>query len=582
MNTHADKTQENKSQSVSHGVSQIQSGSKSTFQFIDNRPEAIAQRKLQELANNSSQAKRAAQLQAMANNYSAQLQHPIQKKASPEHSDKPNVPDGRRENNTGLPDNLKSGIENLSGYSMDDVKVHYNSDKPAQLQAHAYAQGTDIHLASGQEKHLPHEAWHVVQQKQGRVKPTFQMKGKVNVNDDVTLEKEADEMGAKALQLKPKENKSRAVANTVTQKQSNVKQGFGFVDNRSKTVLQRLTPPANIGEARTSHMNSLVKNKKDRDTLWKYVKEGVNQNSDMRLKNSAELVIGGHMKVFAVSPTGDSTERVNHNGQAGKKALFPRANNAADPGDITSSFVDYNYLDLDDNTHIGFIPQNAGGWNIGPQKLIAVVDASEMDKKEFYGTLRHEAQHATDDHGNSAWESYQTEFRAYFYQNNWDESPPFGHSFWSRTFEDTVAGRNVQFQTGLQLEIFKGLYNEPGLYPYVKNAWDNDIAGFRAQVIGYSTPDTLAINKYNSIRIQNFNQAIAALPGGINDKNDVNVTNLYNFIADPSRLQKDEAGYILDNTLIMQNIESKLTGLALFKIKMALQNIKSGRVYFSP
>ncbi|PIF29810.1 uncharacterized protein DUF4157 [Flavobacterium sp. 9] len=108
----------------------------------------------------------------------------------------------RKANNTGLPNNLKSGIENLSGHSMDDVKVHYNSDKPAQLNAHAYAQGTDIHLASGQEKHLPHEAWHVVQQKQGRVKPTLQMKGKVNVNDDTGLEKEADVMGAKAIQLK--------------------------------------------------------------------------------------------------------------------------------------------------------------------------------------------------------------------------------------------------------------------------------------------------------------------------------------------------------------------------------------------
>ncbi len=65
-------------------------------------------------------------------------------------------------------DNLKSGIENLSGFSMDDVKIHRHSDKPAQLNAHAYAQGTDIHVASGQEQHLPHEAWHVVQQKQGR------------------------------------------------------------------------------------------------------------------------------------------------------------------------------------------------------------------------------------------------------------------------------------------------------------------------------------------------------------------------------------------------------------------------------
>lgn len=101
-------------------------------------------------------------------------------------------------NRTGLPGNLKSGVESLSGYSMDDVRVHYNSSKPAQFQAHAFAQGTDIHLASGQERHLAHEAWHVVQQKQGRVKSTFQMKGKVEVNDDPVLEREADVMGSKA------------------------------------------------------------------------------------------------------------------------------------------------------------------------------------------------------------------------------------------------------------------------------------------------------------------------------------------------------------------------------------------------
>ena len=101
-------------------------------------------------------------------------------------------------NKKGLPDPLKTGIEHLSGYSMDDVKVHYNSVKPALLQAHAYAQGTDIHIAQGQEEHLPHEAWHVVQQKQGRVKPTVQMKGEVYVNDDKSLEQEADVMGEKS------------------------------------------------------------------------------------------------------------------------------------------------------------------------------------------------------------------------------------------------------------------------------------------------------------------------------------------------------------------------------------------------
>jgi len=187
MNTHADKTQEDKSQSIANEVSQKRGGGESIFQFVDNPSEAVAQRKLQEVANNSPQAKQVAQLQAMADNYSTQQKSPIQKK----------------KNNTGLPDNLKSGVEQLSGISMDDVKVHYNSDKPSQLQAHAYAQGTNIHLAPGQERHLPHEAWHVVQQKQGRVQPTKQLKSKTLFNDDEGLEKEADVMGTKALQLKP-------------------------------------------------------------------------------------------------------------------------------------------------------------------------------------------------------------------------------------------------------------------------------------------------------------------------------------------------------------------------------------------
>lgn len=100
-------------------------------------------------------------------------------------------------NNTGLPDNLKTGIENLSGYSMDDVRVHYNSDKPAQLNALAYAQGTDIHVAPGQEQHLAHEGWHVVQQKQGRVQPVVQLQG-AKINNCIELEHEAEVMGGSA------------------------------------------------------------------------------------------------------------------------------------------------------------------------------------------------------------------------------------------------------------------------------------------------------------------------------------------------------------------------------------------------
>jgi hypothetical protein len=102
-----------------------------------------------------------------------------------------------RENRAGLPSNLKIGIENLSGMAMDDVHVHYNSSKPTRMRALAYTRGTEIHVGPGQEKHLPHEAWHVAQQKQGRVKPTLQAMGGA-INDDTQLEREADVMGERA------------------------------------------------------------------------------------------------------------------------------------------------------------------------------------------------------------------------------------------------------------------------------------------------------------------------------------------------------------------------------------------------
>jgi hypothetical protein len=137
-----------------------------------------------------------------------------------------------RPNNTGLPDQLKSGIESLSGMSMDHVKVHYNSSQPAQLNALAYAQGSDIHVAPGQEQHLPHEAWHVVQQAQGRVRPTMQMKEGIPVNDDAGLETEADVMGAKALKIGP----SQMAGNHESQNNTQLKQCRAGYFSPSTTV----------------------------------------------------------------------------------------------------------------------------------------------------------------------------------------------------------------------------------------------------------------------------------------------------------------------------------------------------------
>lgn len=177
MKTYADKTDKNKNQSFANETSQKQNRGESSLPFVDNRPEAVSQRRLQAMTNNSLQAAQLKALKGLAQN-GPQAKQAVQFKAMTDHKAPLKQPQSlqKQANKTGFPDNLKSGIESLSGYSLDDVKVHYNSSKPAQLHAHAYAQGTDIHLGPGQEKHLPHEAWHVLQQKQGRVKPTVQMK----------------------------------------------------------------------------------------------------------------------------------------------------------------------------------------------------------------------------------------------------------------------------------------------------------------------------------------------------------------------------------------------------------------------
>jgi len=160
----------------------------------------------------------------------------LQRKPNPESTVQLEQEFAPKPNNTGLPDNLKSGIESLSGLSMDNVKVHYNSPQPAQLNALAYAQGTDIHIAPGQEQHLPHETWHVVQQAQGRVKPTMQMKNGISVNDDQALEYEADVMGIKAAA-------SEGVTNHVNEKAQSESVAMnvrGSVQRMGLQVIQRV------------------------------------------------------------------------------------------------------------------------------------------------------------------------------------------------------------------------------------------------------------------------------------------------------------------------------------------------------
>lgn len=94
-------------------------------------------------------------------------------------------------NLTGIPTQMKLDFEQRSGLSFDDVRVHYNSDKPRKIGALAYTQGTQVHIGPGQERHLRHELGHVVQQKQGIVQPSGKLRGR-QVNTNPQLEQQAD------------------------------------------------------------------------------------------------------------------------------------------------------------------------------------------------------------------------------------------------------------------------------------------------------------------------------------------------------------------------------------------------------
>lgn len=108
----------------------------------------------------------------------------------------PNEPIERNAGAAPLPPRLRTGIESMTGHDMSGVEVHANSSLPASFDALAYTQGSQIHLAPGEEHHLPHEAWHVAQQTSGRVVSTGTVNGEP-LNDHPALEREADIMGSR-------------------------------------------------------------------------------------------------------------------------------------------------------------------------------------------------------------------------------------------------------------------------------------------------------------------------------------------------------------------------------------------------
>ncbi len=115
-----------------------------------------------------------------------------------------------------MPEEVQAKMEGSFGTSFSDVNIHSSDNSATHMGALAYTQGNNVHFAPGQynpntskgQELLGHELTHVVQQRQGRVQPTKQGKG-MPVNDNPSLENEADVMGKMAAEGKRIQRKSR-------------------------------------------------------------------------------------------------------------------------------------------------------------------------------------------------------------------------------------------------------------------------------------------------------------------------------------------------------------------------------------
>ncbi len=278
-------------------------------------------------------------------------------------------------NSTGLPDHLKTNTEQLSGHSLDDVKVHYNSSAPAQLNAHAFAQGNQIHVAPGQEKHLPHETWHVVQQKQGRVKPTKQLKAKVAINDSQHLETEADKMGniANRLTLQRKEETQTLLAtgtNLITQAPIQRK-----ADHAKKFIKDNFDIEEDDELEDEIHSDSEEQIKEKKDGNQSLIEEETSSDEDSVSKKSS--------KSF-------QSDKPKWKGKMTFETIFAYIHNPSYPLNLRLELRKQWNRGMKNKTWLIDIPQDAiktGGESITSKKGLKRSDSMELDNMDYQNEL---------------------------------------------------------------------------------------------------------------------------------------------------------------------------------------------------
>jgi hypothetical protein len=242
---------------------------------------------------------------------------------------------------------------------------------------------------------------------------------------------------------------------------------------------------------------------RNRAIVQGWLNAGAAQHHDTRLRDSCEWANTGRAKISVLTKVHDSAARSAAAGHAGGAAWF-----SYPAGDLTSAASYYtrrpHQTGAWDNTNVNFEDvAGVDGFSDSNNHTIALMEtAIAHGPGYFYGVLKHEVQHAADDHGPSALDGYQTEFRAY-----WLGSGEY----------DSVSPRAQVERLGYhwnarQWAIFHYLYRDPA-YTYVKAAWDAENAEpnralrtFQQAVIAFTRPES--VNPDNSIRVDTFYEAL--------------------------------------------------------------------------
>jgi len=207
------------------------------------------------------------------------------------------------------PGNFITQMQSAFQTDFSDVNFHEDSKTASDLGALAFTQGNNVHFAPGQFKPdtqsgkelIGHELTHVVQQREGKVQPTKQI-GKFNINDNSSLEKQADTMGAKAARYNPVQAKTNPnfSGNTINTTNQPIQRS-----SSEKEYQEHITK--SNGKMAPFTKGTLCSVSAFKDITY----EGFFSSSGKAKDKSVEVLENIHKKIFINTTTGKKAQNLN-------------------------------------------------------------------------------------------------------------------------------------------------------------------------------------------------------------------------------------------------------------------------------